>query len=60
MKKKPKQKRDEELYKIQTLINSLKDFEMKMYRINLGSVADVRVRQYIAKRYRYFFDWINE
>lgn len=53
-------KRDEELYKIQTIMTALNEFERRMYDLNLGDKASDRIRKYIAMRYKYLFDWINE
>lgn len=53
-------KRDEELYKIQTIMTALNEFERRMYGLDLGDKASARIRKYISMRYKYLFDWINE
>ena len=51
---------DKELQHIGWLIKLLDAFEGRMYLYCKGERESARIRSYIAHRYKYFFDWLNE
>lgn len=53
-------KRDVELEKIRGLMARLDEFEHFIYRGDLHEKETRRILEYIASRYKYLFDYINE
>ena len=52
---------DKELQKIGWLMKLLDAFESRLYKYCFEDKgASVRIRCYLAHRYKYLFEWINE
>lgn len=53
-------KKDLELERIRSIMRRLDELEQFMYGGTFSEREIKRINQYIASRYSYFFDWIQE